>query len=312
MMKHARIFDIQSFSVHDGPGCRTNIFFSGCPLRCRWCANPEGWRMSEQLLFSEHRCTWENGCNSCRDSCERRAIDTEPSNKPVIHTELCRTCNSFDCVKACTQKALRRCSREYSLEEILRILERDSNNWGPDGGVTFTGGEALMQYEFLDELIDRCREAYIHTAIETSGYAQESIFMDVMTKLDFAFIDIKHMDPAMHMAGTGVSNELILSNIKKLAGSEHHGRIIIRQPVIYGYNSSLENAAKMQEFLNDAGLFELNLLKFHRMGQTKWEQLGMTYPFADNEDVSEEIRIELQNYYLDHGIACYLDDEIIY
>ena len=90
MMKHARIFDIQSFSVHDGPGCRINIFFSGCPLRCRWCANPEGWRMSEQLLFSEHRCTWENGCNSCRDSCERRAIDTEPSNKPVIHTELCR------------------------------------------------------------------------------------------------------------------------------------------------------------------------------------------------------------------------------
>lgn len=312
MMKLARIFDIQSFSVHDGPGCRTNIFFSGCPLRCRWCANPEGWSMGEQLLYSENRCSWKNGCNSCRDICGRGAIDSEPNKKPVINKELCQTCNSFECVGSCVHKALRRCSREYSVEDILRILERDSNNWGPDGGVTFTGGEALMQYEFLNELINLCRASYIHTAIETSGYAQESIFMDIMTKLDFAFIDIKHMDAVMHLAGTGVSNELILSNIKKLAKNGQHGRIIIRQPVIEGYNSSLENAGKMQEFLNEAGLFELNLLRFHRMGQTKWEQLGKVYPYANQEDVSEEVLKELQNYYLDHGIACYLDDEIIY
>lgn len=312
MMKSARIFDIQSFSVHDGPGCRTNIFFSGCPLRCWWCSNPESRRLGKQLLFSENRCKWENGCNSCRDICNRGAVKQEAHSKPVIQRQMCLECKSFECVELCVHKAFRQCGREYSLEEVLYILERDSNNWSSNGGVTFTGGEPLMQHEFLNKLIDSCKAAYIHTAIETSGYAEEEIFMEVMSKLDFVFMDIKHIDPAMHKAGTGVSNELILSNIKKLAKSRARGRIVIRQPVIAGYNSSLKDAEGMQRFLGEAGLFELNLLRFHKMGQTKWEQLGKTYPFADHEALSEESMKELQNYYLDHGIACYLGDEVMY
>lgn len=311
-MKTGRIFDIQSFSVHDGPGCRTNIFFSGCPLRCEWCANPESWHLGEQLLFSERMCKFENGCTSCRDACPNNAIALEENGTPHIDSGICQDCSTFDCVGMCIHKALRRCSREYSIDEILRIIERDADNWGTGGGVTFSGGEPLYQHEFLSNLIDACRNKYIHTAIETCGYAQEDVFLRVISKVDFVFIDIKHVNNGDHIAGTGVSNELILSNIRKIKENGQHGRIIIRQPVIPGFNDDMENAKRMVAFLNETKLYELNLLRFHRMGQSKWEQLGMMYPYSDCESVSDEKMIELQNFYLDNGIACYVGNEILY
>lgn len=200
----------------------------------------------------------------------------------------------------------------YRPDEIMRILERDSDHWGSDGGVTFSGGEPLLQHEFLYEIIRLCKKKYIHTAIETSGYASEAIFMKIMSAVDFAFMDIKHMDEEAHKAGTGVSNKRILSNLRKLKQSGQHGRIIIRQPVIAGYNDSLENAQRLSDFLNEIGQYELNLLRFHRMGQSKWEQLGMSYPYATGGDVTDKHLKKLQDFYLDHSIACYIGNEILY
>ena len=147
--------------------------------------------------------------------------------------------------------------------------------------MTFSGGEPLLQHEYLDEVLQRCHQLQMQTAIETSGYARQDVFLKIFRNIDFAFIDVKNMDDELHKWGTGVSNELILSNISALVHSGWGGRLVLRQPTIHGYNDSTENAKKIIDFMNELGLYEINLLKFHRMGGTKWEQLGKTYEYAD-------------------------------
>jgi pyruvate formate lyase activating enzyme len=196
-----------------------------------------------------------------------------------------------------------------SVDDVMRVLTRDMRDWGSGGGVTFTGGEPLMQSDFLIEVLKRCHEKMIHTAIETSGFTSTERFLDVFSLLDFAFVDVKNMDEEAHRWGTGVSNEQVLTNIAALAHSDRwHGRLVLRQPTIAGYNDSDENAEKLIDFMNENDLFEINLLKFHRLGQTKWEQLGLTYEYADKGDMSDERMSELQDMYLDAGIACYIGD----
>jgi len=311
-MKSGRIFDIQSFSVHDGPGCRTSIFFSGCPLRCGWCANPESHSIAEQLLFSEKMCIYEKGCDNCRNVCKKSAISFDEKGKPFVDHALCKDCSSFACTEACTHNAFRKCGSIYSVDKIMKIIIRDLDSWGRDGGVTFSGGEPLLQHEFLCDVLDECKKNSIHTAIETSAYADEKTFFKVMEKIDFGFIDIKNMDNEAHISGTGVSNEIILSNIKSLKLSGWQGRLIIRQPVINGYNDSIQNAEKMVGFMNETGWYEVNLLKFHRLGKSKWEQLGKNYLYENTGDISDNQMKKLQNFYLDNNIACYLDNEIMY
>ncbi|SFX46943.1 4-hydroxyphenylacetate decarboxylase activase [Olsenella sp. kh2p3] len=309
MTPTAMIFDIQSFSVHDGPGCRTNVFFDGCPLRCRWCANPESQLHRRQLLFSERTCKWDQGCRACRSACSRGALDVNDEHMPRINRRICASCETIECVKSCAAEALREPVREMSVDDVMRVLTRDMRDWGSGGGVTFTGGEPLMQSDFLIEVLKRCHEKMIHTAIETSGFTSTERFLDVFSLLDFAFVDVKNMDEEAHRWGTGVSNEQVLTNIAALAHSDRwHGRLVLRQPTIAGYNDSDENAEKLIDFMNENDLFEINLLKFHRLGQTKWEQLGLTYEYADKGDMSDERMSELQDMYLDAGIACYIGD----
>lgn len=303
------IFDIQAFSVHDGPGCRTNVFLTGCPLQCKWCANPESWIVKKHILFAENVCKYEKGCRACETVCPHDAITLTENGKPQLQWEVCKTCETFECSQICPNQVLKQCVKEYTKEELISILKRDFNNWGANGGVTFSGGDPLLQHEFLLEVLKECNKLQIHTAIETSAYAKEEIFLNVMKYIDFAFIDVKNMDTKLHEWGTGVSNEQVLSNIAALKKSGWKGRLVLRQPTIQGYNDSDENTRQVIQFMKELDLFEINLLKFHRLGATKWEQMGKTYAYMDHGDMTEERMRQLQQMYLDADIACYIGDD---
>ena len=309
MGKKGHIFDIQSFSVHDGPGCRTSVFLTGCPLQCRWCANPESWIYGAHLLYAKPVCKWEKGCRVCASACPSGAIEIRENEPPVLDWEICKKCETFACTKICPNRALKQCVKEYTPEELLSILKRDYNQWGSQGGVTFSGGDPMYQGEFLLEVLKGCEKLHIHTAIETSAHFPREHFLRIMKYIQFAFIDVKHMDTDRHREGTGVGNEQILSNIAALKSSGWSGRLILRQPVICGYNDSRENAQKLIAFMQENDLFEINLLKFHRLGQTKWEQLGQAYDYGTKGDISMEALEELQGLYLDAGIACYVGND---
>lgn len=302
------VFDIQSFSVHDGPGCRTTVFMKGCSLRCKWCANPESWQTQPELLYVAGKCKYGTGCRRCLASCRSGAL-REVAGELQPEWETCRTCSEKSCAAACPQEALRICGQPYEPERLLARLQRDRAYWGSGGGVTFSGGEPLLQREFLLDCLQRCRKAYIHTAIETSALAPQEDFLAVMEWIDFAFIDFKHSDAALHRAGTAVDNERILSNIAALTATNWPGRLVLRTPVIPGFNDDVANAAATIDWMQQAGVAEINLLPFHRLGDSKWTQLGRRYPYAEQQSLETEMLEELQEYYLERGIACYIGSE---
>lgn len=308
MALRGKIFDIQSFSVHDGPGCRTDIFMTGCPLKCIWCANPESWMLDKHLMFSKRVCKWEDGCRACTDVCQNNSISKGESGIEV-DWQVCKNCKSFACTAICPNEALKQCVKDYSVEELIKVIRRDCSQWGPDGGVTFTGGDPLVQSDFLLEVLKECQRLLIHTAIETSACVPEDVFLKIMKYIQFAFIDVKHMEDEEHFNGTGVSNAQILSNIRALTGSGWNGRLVLRQPVIGGYNDSDANALKVAAFMEECGLYEINLLRFHRMGETKWNQLGLEYAYHKGGETGMEELEHLQSIYLKHDIACYIGEE---
>lgn len=305
----AVIFDIQAFSVHDGPGCRTNVFFAGCPLRCKWCANPENFAARRHLMYSDKVCKWKNGCRACQNRCEKGGLTFDEEKGPIVNWDICNQCTTFECAEYCASGSLKVCGKIYTVSDLMKILLRDFNNWGSEGGVTFSGGEPLLQYEFLLETLKRCHREQIHTAIETSACVNSDHFLELLKYVNFAFIDLKNMDDEKHKEGTGVSNEQTLFNIRLLKKSGWDGRLVLRYPVIANFNDSEENAKKIIKFMKENNLMEINLLKFHRLGQTKWEQLGMKYEYESGGDVSNEQMEKLQSLYLDNDILCYLGDK---
>lgn len=306
------IFDIQSFSVHDGPGCRTTVFLNGCPLKCRWCANPESWGIKPHIMFSELSCKCNNGCIACKDKCNKNGLTFHDNGKPMLNWEVCKICNTFECTKSCYNNALKVCAKEYKVEDVIKILQRDSNNWRSEGGVTFSGGEPLMQYEFLIEVLKECKKNSIHTAIETSAYIKNDVFLNVMKYIDFAFIDVKNMDREKHKHETGVYNDLIHENIRSLSKSNWRGRMVLRAPVIGGFNDNKQNIDLLIKFMKDNEIVEINLLPFHRLGESKWLQLGKNYAYSQVGDVTKDKLEKIQNIFLDNQIACYIGEDTLF
>jgi len=305
------IFDIQPYSVHDGPGCRTLVFLSGCPLRCEWCANPEGIEFRKRIMYTSQKCKNRvNGCVRCIEACPHNAIKIGNDERPIIiDRNLCKNCDSYNCVKACIYEALRLSGEWMTLPELMRVFDRDRQYWGSNGGVTFSGGEAFVQKDFLLAALKRCKEAYIHTAIETTAHVPTDVFLEVMQYVDFAFIDVKHMDSKKHKEKTGVNNELILKNVEALTTLGWEGRLVLRIPIIRNYNDTDENILSVINFMKKIGLFEVNILPFHRLGATKWEQLGMDYKYKDEVPTAPEKLDHIQDLFLDQRIACYKGHE---
>ncbi len=196
-----------------------------------------------------------------------------------------------------------------SVRELMRTLERDRDYWGPEGGVTFSGGEPTSQSEFLLAALDACRETYIHTVVETSAHADQRLVLDVARRTDWLFVDLKHMDGAAHRRGTGVGNELILANLVSLAQSPRETRVVVRIPIVPGFNDSPENLRATARFLAELELTEVNLLPFHRMAESKYAQLGLEYAHAQTQPPTGGQMADHRRLFSDAGLRCYVGAE---
>jgi glycyl-radical enzyme activating protein len=303
------VYDIQGFSVHDGPGCRSLVFLSGCPLRCDWCANPEGQELRQRLMYKTSKCNYiERNCRRCLLSCPNNAIvETGNIEQPVaININKCKHCNSFDCTKACIYEALALSGKWMTVGTLMDVIRRDMKFWGDGGGVSFSGGEPFQQQEFLLEVLKACKAESIHCSIETSFFVNSEVLLNVLHYVDVVFTDIKHMVPKMHLKGTGVRNDVILKNIRALASSDWPGLLVIRIPIIEGYNDTDENMTATAEFLKEINLDIVNILPFHRMGDSKYKQLGIKYKYSEQTPTSEEKMKHIQKIFLERDIGCFI------
>lgn len=281
------LFDIQRFSLHDGPGIRTTVFFSGCPLRCPWCANPESQRGGKELLYLQSRCV---SCGRCAGACPQEAIDFSPGTGPVFHREKCQHCGR--CAEVCTTEALELSGRAMTVEEILSIVRRDRdyyNNTG--GGVTLSGGEPFAQPDGLCALLKAAKEEGLHTAVETTGNVSEDVFRKGVPLADLFLFDLKHSDPEALRTATGGDLPLILRNLRLAA--ESGSQVCVRVPVIPGFNHSPEVIEEILSLASDCGVKAAELLPYHTLGKSKYAQLGRAYPMGDAPPLDQA---ELEKY----------------
>lgn len=269
----APIFNIQSFSIHDGPGIRTTIFLKGCPLQCVWCQNPESHNIHPELMFYSHKCV---GCNSCVTVCPSHANTLQVASKCVsLNRSLCIHCGK--CINTC-QKGTRELSGSHlSVAAVLqRVLDEKLFLQESGGGLTISGGEALLHPDFTYSLCHFAQSQGIHTAIETSGYATKKVVNQVFSKVNLALYDIKHMDSAIHKRLTGVPNEIILDNVQYIYKTLKVP-VIIRVPIVPGYNASLDNIEAIAQFVSShlSHEVEINLLPYHNLGESKNQSLGI-------------------------------------
>lgn len=279
------VVNIQKYSLHDGPGLRTTVFLKGCPLRCQWCSNPEALRPKPQLMLRESLCIGMEACGSrCAAACPEAAngvIRTAPSGKVQIDFDRCTDCGL--CAPACPAKALEMAGKEMSREQVMLRVEQDAAFYRRSGGgLTLSGGECTMQPEFAVALLRDARAQGLPTAIETSGYAKWESLAQVAELADLVHFDIKHVDSARHLEFTGVRNELILENFRRLGALLPAERIVVRTPVVPGFNDTPEDIGAIARFVksvSDEIVYEL--LPYHRLGENKYGCLGMPYPAAE-------------------------------
>lgn len=271
------VFNIQKFSVHDGPGIRTTVFFKGCPLRCRWCCNPESQSMTPEVSRNAARCLGAARCGACVRACARKAL--EPEEKGIRRNlSTCAHCGV--CATVCPVGSASLVGRRMSAGALMEEVSVDAPFYGSDGGVTLSGGEALCQPEFAAAL---CMEGHRHglgMALETSAAVDWEIMRRVCAHLDHLLVDIKHMDAARHREGVGVDNARILANIRKTAEHFPLLPLTIRCPVVPGFNDDDAHVAAVARFAGSIAHARLELLPYHGLGQGKYENLGRTYALA--------------------------------
>jgi pyruvate formate lyase activating enzyme len=271
------VFDIRRFSVHDGPGIRTTVFLKGCPLQCAWCHNPESQSPHAEVIMRPGRCLC---CGACVEACPEDAIRLD-ADGPQTDLDRCEQCGL--CTDACFSGARELAGRELSAAQVMEAIERDRPFYDESGGgVTFSGGEPLMQPEFLRELLSACRNAEIRTALDTCGYAPWAVLDRVRNYVDLFLYDVKILDDVRHRMLTGVSNQVILANLRAL--SEHGHAIILRLPLVPGINDGADNIRKTGALA--AGLptlVQVELLPYHRIGVEKYDRLARPYPLPDTE-----------------------------
>ncbi len=297
-MGKVRITNIQGYSIHDGPGIRTVVFIKGCPMRCRWCANPENLAAKAQTGWLANLC---RQCGRCSKACPRGAILPDPGKR--IDRERCDDCGA--CVSACYYDALVNYGEEKTAEEVFRKVSRDKMFYDSSGGgVTVSGGEPLTQSDFVAELFGLCREADIHTCVETCGCVPAEAVERVLPVTDLFYFDLKIMDPEAHRRWTGQDNGRILGNAELLAA--RGAEILFRQPLIPTVNDSEENVKATAAFIHSLGKEKtgIQLMPYHRMGTAKYEALGYPYELEALTIMSQEEVESVRNLYEENGVVC--------
>jgi pyruvate formate lyase activating enzyme len=290
------IFDIKKFSLHDGPGIRTTVFLKGCPLICWWCHNPESQALEPELVFRSNRCIL---CEACMSACEQGAISCD-GDTISTDTEKCTLCGA--CVEVCYAEAREMIGREVTVSQVMAEIERDVAFYDESGGgVTFSGGEPLLQRDFLLALLRACKEKEIHTAVDTCGFSSWETLDSIRGYVDLFLYDLKLMDDAKHRELTGVSNELILRNVQALSQQGHN--IALRVPIIPGINDDDESVRQIGAFA--AALPRLNqvdVLPYHRAGVDKYTRLNKVYKLPEIRPPSEERMAEIAQLLIECGL----------
>lgn len=291
-----RIFNIQKFCLHDGPGIRTTVFFKGCNLRCAWCANPESAQMGTELTLDPRKCVL---CGACAESCPADARYLA-EGKLQMDKNLCNLCGK--CVAACVNRAIGVEGREVTVEDVLQEVRKDKVFYETSGGgVTLSGGEVLLQIPFATKLAKALRKEGVLVAIETAGAVSSDVFGSFLQEIDYVLMDLKHYDEKKHLAGTGADNRQILENLRVLAQSGKP--FLVRIPVIPGFNDSLDDAVGFAKTLTKLGVYEAELLPFHQLGQHKYHLLNKDYAYEEHRALLPE---ELQSFaqaLRDYGIT---------
>ena len=297
-MKSAGIFNIQRFSLHDGPGIRTTVFFKGCPLKCRWCHNPEGLKNKIEILYNKDKCSL---CGECVIRCPQSAVNII-DEAVVTDTERCCFCS--ECTYYCINEAREIAGKEYSVDELMKIILKDRVFYEESGGgVTLSGGEPVMQIDFVEELLKRIKAENIHTAVDTSGIMPFEYYERIYKYTDLFLYDIKLIDEKKHKIFTGLSNDIIIENLKKLSDLNSKTAVCeninLRLPIIEGVNADNEHIDKLINLIKDLGIKNINLLPYHNISEHKYKKLNMEYNGLEMSVPSDEkmksFKLKLEN-----------------
>jgi len=285
------VFNVMRFSLHDGPGIRTTLFLKGCPLRCWWCHNPESQSPAPEVIYLPERCA---RVGDCVRACPHQALRLD--ERPVLDALRCQRC--AECARACPAGARELAGRRMTVPEALTEISKDRVFFEESGGgVTISGGEPLMQAAFVGPLLAACRANRIHTVVETCGFADWHVVERVAETVDLFLYDLKLLDRERHRQYTGVTNDLILDNLRRL--TERRSKIVVRVPVIPGVNDDPANLDALATFLSPLGLRNIDLLPYHRIGSEKYRRLGLPYRMEGVEAPSagrmEELATRLRN-----------------
>jgi pyruvate formate lyase activating enzyme len=297
LMQTQLIFDIKRYAINDGPGIRIVIFLKGCNLNCAWCHNPESISTETERMYAPAKCIQ---CGTCVEACPEKALTLTPEGI-VTDTERCNMTGR--CAEVCPTRAIEISGHTMSVAEIMNEIEKERVFFDQSGGgVTFSGGEPLLQSKFLIELLDECGKRGIHRAVDTAGLANTEILLEVAKRTDLFLFDLKMMDSAKHREWVGVPNEKILENLKILSGTGV--KIIIRIPLIGGVNDDAENMEATARFV--AALSgekkAVNLLPYHKIAQTKYQKLGRSEEFQLLEEPTREAQARAVSIFKQHGL----------
>jgi pyruvate formate lyase activating enzyme len=289
------VFDLQRYSTRDGPGIRTTVFLKGCPLSCWWCHNPESQRREPELFYRAALCI---ACQACLEACPQGAISAEPEGV-ITDLDKCTLCET--CLEFCYADARQVVGREMSVAQVMAEIRKDISFYeASGGGVTFSGGEPLNQSSFLSALLQACKQEELHTAVDTSGFAPWPVIDSLRSSVDLFLYDIKLIDEAAHLRYTGVSNRLILENLRRLCAAGQPLRV--RVPLIPGINDSPDDLRRLADFI--AGLPnrpEVELLPYHTSGVEKYRRLNRIYELEGLEPMKEqELLLAIKNLDIGH------------